>query len=123
MNITISMTPHPKEENFTSAELMLAMGLAPVGKDEKATAFERLASAISTFSATLSTTKCKGQAFSCRHYTPFFAAVSHADLTEAMVCRTLKSAGVQGKDAWAAANAAKLTDFDDFLVSYSWPSK
>ena len=61
VNITISMTLHPKEEDSPSPNSCSPWAWRRSGKMRRQLLL-RVASAISTFSATLSTTKCKGQA-------------------------------------------------------------
>lgn len=123
VNITLTANAPTDEGDFTPAEMMLAMGLAPVGKNEKESDFERLSGAISVLSSTLANLSCKSGAFACRHYAPFFAAASSGELSHALVYRAVSAAAVKGKDEWGAANADKIQAFEKLLGDYNWPGK
>ena len=120
VNINLTANPKNDEGDFTGTEMMLAISIAPVGKERQATDFERLANAVSLVGTTLSTAKCKGSAFACKHYGPFFSSLAHAELTDALLDRAFRSAKITGKDEWETAHPGKMDEFAKWIGEYKW---
>jgi|HubBroStandDraft_1064217.scaffolds.fasta_scaffold1975977_2 hypothetical protein len=63
----------------------------------------------------------KTPGFAARYYAPFFAGMDRGGFTEAFVATAFAGARLDGTDAWASQNSAKLREFQAWLAAYRCP--
>ncbi len=131
--VTIFMSPISKDHNdegdFTSVEMMISVVLAAdlMIKPEDAkkipqSPFQKLASLYNTLGESVTNSKSKG-GFAAAYYAPYFAALSKAGHTEALVARAWSATTVDGAADWTNSNEAKSEAFLQWSKEYVWPEK
>jgi len=126
LNITLSLSPNSKKDegDFDSVALALSFSLAAsqmVAEKKESSPFQLMSTNYALISDLLSRTDGKG--FAVDYYAPFFAELDKKEFVEAFVYHAFTSARLPGATEWAEQNAAKLTDYQQWLSAYRWPSK
>lgn len=128
LNITIQETPKSKKDegDFTSAELMISIGVAGemMAKSEGAperptTQFEKVAHLYTLLCESLANSKPKG-GFAVKHYVPYFVALGQAGHTEALVARVWRSRSLTGLSEWAESHPEKVRALGAWSGGYAW---
>jgi len=117
------------EGDFMSAEIMLSITVAaefiekPGNKDKQPKSqFERLVGVYESLGESMHLVKPKG-GFAAAYYAPYFAALSKAGHSAALVAYAFQSGNVAGMAEWEKENRAKLDAFLIWDKGYEWPAK
>jgi tetratricopeptide (TPR) repeat protein len=117
------------EGDFMGAEMMLSITVAaefiekPGGKDKQPKSqFDRLVSVYESLGESMQLVKPKG-GFAAAYYAPYFAALSQAGHSAALVAYAFQSGNVAGMAEWEKENRAKLDAFLTWDRAYAWPAR
>lgn len=124
-NVTISLDPSvldkkkSKEDDFSSAELMLSLLAASV-PDSLKTDADKMSHQLTTLIAIIDETNKKDKGFYKNFYVPFFVELKKKDFVTTACYVALTSSGKDDILGWQQKNKQKLTDFFDWFLGYKW---
>ncbi len=129
-NVTISLDPSAldkkksKEDDFSSAELMLSLLAAHVPDSMKAkTDADRMSYQIQTLIAIIDETDKKDKGFYKNFYVPFFVDMKKNDLITTACYIAMTSSGIDSIITWQNENKQKVEEFFGWLEKYKWPEE
>ncbi len=129
-NVTIQLDPSAldknksKEDDFSSAELMLSLLAANVPDSLKTkTDADRMSYQIRTLIAIIDETDKKDKGFYKNFYIPFFKDMKKNDLVTTACFIAMSSSGKEDIMNWQDENKGKVDSFFDWLEKYKWPEE
>lgn len=129
-NVTISLDvseldkKKSKEDDFSSAELMLSLLAAHVPDSLKTkTDADRMSYQIQTLITIIDETDKKDKGFYKNFYVPFFVDMKKNDLITTACYIAMTSSGMDSIINWQKENKDKVDNFFGWLDKYKWPEE
>ncbi|MEO8588072.1 MAG: tetratricopeptide repeat protein [Flavobacteriales bacterium] len=115
-------TAHNKEDDFTSAELIIDMMSAlDLSEENKSKQFvELFQEKFDSVCAVMDETKAGQYGFFWEYYAPYFVALKKAGHLEAAVMVMHRSSAATGVQNWLMTNKEAVTAFEEWTAAYAW---
>jgi tetratricopeptide (TPR) repeat protein len=113
-----------KEDDFSTAELMLSLLAASVPDSlKRKTDADRMSYQLRTLISVIDETDKKDKGFYKNFYVPFFVDMKKNDLITTACYIVMTSSGKEDILSWQQENKEKVDDFFGWLEKYKWPKE